>query len=311
MLNMQTKNIIPYIALLFCFTFVLSCEDVVDVDLDPGNNQLVVDAWINNQNQPQVIRLVRTSPYFDSNPSPKETGATVSVTDDLGTVYEFSDEDNDGSYVWESTDGTPLGAVGRTYTLSIVTANNKQYTATSMMNRIMPIDSIVTEEREEELGQPAGLYAQVYAVDFAGEGDAYWIKTYKNGAFLNKPGEMNIAYDASFTPGGNLDGVAFITPIREAINRIPDTADGAVDNNDLPPYSPGDSIRVEIHSLTEDAYWFLVRSRTQMTLGDAALFAEPPSNVSTNIIPLNATEPGDQPVGFFNVAAVSELGRKL
>jgi Domain of unknown function (DUF4249) len=308
---MLTKNIIPYIVVLFCCTFALSCEDVVDVDLDPGNNQLVVDAWINNQAQPQIIRLVRTSPYFDNSPSPAETGAVVSITDDLGDVYEFKDDNNDGSYIWESTDGSTFGAIGRTYTLSIVTANNKQYTATSMMNRIMPIDSIVIEDREEELGQPAGLYAQFYAVDFAGEGDAYWIKTYKNGVFLNKPNEMNIAYDASFTPGGNVDGIAFITPIREGVNRIPDTADGAVDTADFPPYAPGDSIRVEIHSLTEDAYWFLVRSRTQMTLGDATLFAEPPSNVSTNIIPLNATEPGDHPVGFFNVAAVSALGRKL
>ena len=122
---------------------------------------------------------------------------------------------------------------------------------------------------------------------------------------------MNLAYDASFTPGGNADGIYLITPIRFGINRVADSGDDAVDTNDFPPYDFGDSVHVEIHSITEEAYFFLSASRTQMTLGDATLFAEPPANVPTNIIPLNATEPRDQPVGFFNVAAVSELGRRF
>lgn len=308
---MQLNNKINILSLFTILCLCFACEDVVDVDLEPGDNQLVVDAWVNNQEGPQTIRLVRTSPYFDSSPSPAETGATVSITDNAGDEYEFKDEDNDGNYVWESTDGNPLCQVGNTYTLSITTSDDKMYTAESTMKRIMPVDSIVYEEREEELGQPAGLYAEFYARDFAGEGDAYWIKAYKNGQFLNKPNEMNIAYDASFSPGGNADGIAFITPIRFGINRQADSVDGAEDNDDLPPYAFGDSIHVEIHSLTEEAYYFLVAARTQMTLGDATLFAEPPSNVPTNIVSINGTEPRDVPVGFFNVAGVSELGRKL
>ncbi len=304
---MQFKNIIKVLSLFSILFFAFSCEDVVEVELEPGDNQLVIDAWINNQLAPQTIRLVRTSAYFDSNPSPAETGATVFITDNDGAVYDFKDDNNDGSYTWESTDGTPIGNTGDSFTLSITTSDNKTYTATSTMNRIMPIDSIVSEVREEELGRPAGIYAQVYARDFTGEGDAYWIKSFKNGQFLNKPGEMNIAYDASFSPGGNADGIAFITPIREGIN---EDNDGP---SDTPPWATGDSIHVEIHSLTEEAYYFLVGSRTQMTLGDATLFAEPPSNVPTNIIFTGSgePEPRDIPVGFFNVAGVSEMGRRL
>ncbi|MFK7808095.1 MAG: DUF4249 domain-containing protein [Saprospiraceae bacterium] len=310
---MQLKNIIYCFSLLAILNIISSCEDVVEVDLEAGDNQLVVDAWITNQEGPQTIRLVRTSPYFDSSASPAETGATVAVVSESGTVYEFKDDDNDGSYIWESTDGSTFGQVGESYTLGIETADNIVYTSFSRMNRIMPIDSIVTEDREEELGSPAGIYAEVYARDFVGEGDAYWIKTFKNGQFLNKPSEMNIAYDASFTPGGNADGIAFITPIRAGINRQADSVDGAEDDNDLPPWAIGDSIRVEIHSLTNESYFFLVGARTQMTLGDATLFAEPPSNIPSNIIYVGEGEPAprDKAVGFFNVAAVSELGRTL
>ncbi|MFT7450276.1 MAG: hypothetical protein ACI9VN_000993 [Patescibacteria group bacterium] len=302
---MQFKNIIKTLTVFTILTLAFSCEDVIEVDLEVGDNQLVVDAWINNQVAPQTIRLVRTSAYFDSSQSPAETGATVFITDDAGNPpYEFIDDNNDGNYTWESVDGTSFGKIGDSYTLSITTVDNKEYTSASVMNRIMQIDSIPTEEREEDLGQPEGIYAQVYARDFIGKGDAYWIKSFKNGQFLNKPGEMNIAYDGSFSPGGNADGVFFIAPIRGNINE---------DDGDNAPWAVGDSIHVEIHSLTEEAYYFLVGARTQMTLGDATLFAEPPSNVPTNIIFVgpDEAEPRDVPVGFFNVAGVSEMGRRL
>ena len=307
-LSITQKILFPLAILFLCF----SCEDVVDVELEPGNNQLVIDAWINNQAKAQTIRLIRTSPYFDSNASPVERGATVIITDDSGTVFPFLDENGDGSYNWEPAAGESFGRVGGIYTLSITTSDNKEYTAVSEMKRIMAIDSITYDlEEEDQLGQPAGIYAEFFARDFPGEGDTYWIKAYKNGQYLNKPQEMNLAYDASFTPGGNADGIYLITPIRFGINRVADSGDDAVDTNDFPPYDFGDSLHVEIHSITEDAYFFLSAARTQMTLGDATLFAEPPANVPTNIIPLNATEPRDQAVGFFNVAAVSELGRRF
>ena len=48
-----------------------------------------------------------------------------------------------------------------------------------------------------------------FARDPFGAGDTYWIKTYKNGSFLNKPQELNIAYDAAFDGGSASDGIVF------------------------------------------------------------------------------------------------------
>jgi hypothetical protein len=307
-IKMKLKNIIYLFA---AFTFFSSCEDIIDVDLAEGDNQLVVDAWVNNLPQTQTIRLSRTIPYFENNTPPAETGAIVTITEDDGSVYNFEDSDNDGSYTWTPAIGTSFGQVSGSYMLDITTSNGKIYTATSTMNRIMPIDSITLEEREEELGDPAGIYAELFARDFLGEGDAYWIKTFKNGDFLNKPQEINIAWDAAFTPGSGVDGVILITPIRENINRVPDDGSDAEDNNDVSPWALGDSINVEIHSLNADAFRFLSQSLTQMTIGDAGIFAEPPANVSTNMESINPVDPSDKAIGFFNVSAVSARGRMV
>lgn len=310
---MKYRNInIPYIAtlLLLCL-FAYSCTDVIDVELEPGDNQLVVDAWINNKSETQIIKLRRTSPYFDSSPSPAELGATVTIQEEDGPDYNFEDLDNSGNYSWAPTPGQGFGGVGNIYTLNIELSNGKNYQATSVMNRVPAVDSIAAELREESLGQPAGYYCEFFGIDPPGAGDAYWIKTYKNGQFLNKPGEINLAFDAGFTAGAMLDGITFITPIRSFVNRVPDSGDNAIDTDSFPPYVEGDSITVQINSLTFEAFDFLSQARTQLTLGDAGLFAEPPSNVPTNIIPLNPTDPEDEPVGFFNVSAVSSLGRRI
>lgn len=305
---MKFKNIIYFIAVIACFS---ACEDVIEVDLAEGDNQLVVDAWINNLPQTQEIRLSRVLPYFENSRTPAETGATVTISEDNGRVYDFEDADNDGVYTWTPEPGASFGRLNGVYTLSIVTDAGKEYSAASTMKRVMPIDSITLEDREEELGNPAGIYAEFFARDMPGEGDAYWIKSFKNGEFLNKPQELNLAWDAAFTPGSGVDGVIFITPIREFINRTPDSGDDAVDDDDTPPWVEGDTINIELHSLNADAFMFLEQALTQMTLGDAGIFAEPPANVPTNIESLNATEPSDNAIGFFNVSSVSTLGRKV
>lgn len=302
---MKFKNIIYLFTII---AFCSACEDVIEVDLEEGDNQIVIDAWINNLPTTQEIKISRAAPYFDNSRPVGEAGATVVVTGGNGTTFNFEDPDNDGTYTWTPAPGGAFGSISQTYTLSITTAAGKEYSAVSTMNRVMPIDSINLEDREEELGQPAGIYAELFARDMLGEGDAYWIKSFKNGDFLNKPQELNLAWDAAFTPGSGVDGVIFITPIREFINgELPENED----EETVAQWAVGDSISLEIHSLNQDAFMFMEQALTQMTLGDAGIFAEPPANVPTNIESLNVTDPSDKAIGFFNVSAVSTRGRKI
>ncbi len=275
-----------------------ACEDVVDLDLEEGTVELVVDAWVNTDTIPQVIKLRTTAPYFTNEFTPVVNGAEVVVTDEDGRIFEFTESDNSGDYIWTPAAGERFGEIGKAYSLSIA-LDGKTYTSNSQLNPTVPVDSITWEFEEESLGQPEGYYAQFFGRDQPGLGDTYWIKAYKNGIYLNKPFEINIAYDAGPAAGSEVDGLIFITPIREAINPITDE-----DEDDEAPYAIGDSIRVEIHSLTPEAFTYLERARIQMTLGDAALFAEPPANIPTNI---SSSEDGENPQGFFVVSEVSSL----
>lgn len=304
---MNTKYIFLFILSIF---MMASCEDVIDINLADGDNQLVIDAWINNKSEIQTIKLRRTSPYFDATPSPGVKGATVAIIDEDGKVFPFLDND-DGNYTWQPPRGGSFGEIGKTYTLAIETAEGKQYGSQSTMNRIMEIDSIVLELRDEDKGASEGYRAEVFANDFVGEGDAYWIKTFKNNLFLNKPQEMNLAFDSGFTTGASIDGSAFILPIRQNINRWSDEGDDAIDTSDLPPWAVGDSITIEIHSINLVSFLFLQQAVIQMTLGDASIFAVPPANVPSNILSINPTEKKDNAVGFFNVAAVSSMGMRV
>ncbi|MCB0455945.1 MAG: DUF4249 family protein, partial [Aequorivita sp.] len=78
--------------LLIFFGIFSSCEDVIDVDLNDAPPRLVVEAnlnvWENGTSQASV-RLTTTAPFFN-NGVPFITDATVTVTDENGTVYPFT-----------------------------------------------------------------------------------------------------------------------------------------------------------------------------------------------------------------------------
>lgn len=299
------KNYI-YILLLFV---VAACETTIYPELDEPERVLVVDAWINQKMERQEIRVTRSQPYFENSFPEKIANATVSVEDlTTGEIYEF--KEGEDSYYWDPVDAS-FGTVGHNYRLN-VTVNGETFIADARLGRVPPIDSIKFHYNQEDYFIKQNYYtAEFMAVDPAGEGDTYWIKAWKNGGFLGKPDELNMAYDASFSSGQSLDGVPFITPIRTAFlnpyDEIPDKK-----NEFYPPYEVGDSVYVEIHSIDPLAYDFLWEIYFYMSRpgGFAELFATPLANPITNLKSTNENPPSNV-AGFFNVAAVSSRGMKL
>ncbi len=282
---------------VLAFLFASSCTDPIDVDLNFDNAQLVVDAWVDDQAKDQIIRLTLTQQYDNSARAEGVPGATVEVVEG-SNVYEFVDQGN-GDYKWSSDGTTTLGEVGDVFVLKI-NADGNLYEGTTSMYRVPEIDSITTEERKDEIGFADGIYAQLYARDLPGIGDTYWARTYKNGIFLNKPAELFPIYDATFSPGSSLDGITFIPPIRELINPIPDAPENG---EDVPsPYKVGDEIRVELMSISNEAYEFLSIAFEQMTNGTNTIFALPIANTRSNVFNIIT---GERMIGFFNVGSTS------
>lgn len=299
-----------YLLFLFLTGLFLACEDTIDPDLENGAPLLVVDAWVNNLPQTQTIELSSTQPYFENQLPPPLSDAQVVISDNQGSIFRFfENEAVPGSYEWSPDDlNQNLGEIGTQYQLE-VTANGETYRAFSQLKRVPEVDTVTFRFEPDDLFFPEDSFlAEFWARDPVGAGDTYWIKTYKNGVLLNKPIEINIAYDAGFSEGGNFDGTIFIQPIRAAVNPIDE------DENDeiLAPYEMGDSIFVEIHSINRQAFTYLneVALQTDRQGGFAELFATPIANVSTNLFNQDPNKKNDA-VGFFNVAAISGKGNKL
>lgn len=276
--------------LFFACIILSSCEKVITVTPEGGEDLITVDAWVNNQAEDQVIRLTNSQAYFENNFNAGISGAQVYLTDNMGGFFPFEDQ-GDGNYIWTSN-GNTLGDVGTKFTFT-ATVNGKFLEAESPMNRVPNIEQIRYEFRDDDLLAGDGYFAEVIARDFDGVGDTYWIKAYKNGQYLNKPDELNLAYDAGFDAGTPSDGLIFIPPVRELINPYIDT---------FPPYLIGDEIRVEVHSINVEAFSFMEIARDQMSNGGNTIFALPLSNTRSNV--KNLTD-NTAILGIFNVAAVS------
>ena len=203
------------------FISLTSCEDVIDLETTTGPPQLVVDGWITNQPGPQTINLSWSASYF-SNTTPKPVlAAEVTVTDNLGTVYQFKDLAGNGKYVWAGTGKDTLGRIGRTYTLKVKNQADV-FTAVNQIKRVPTVDSIVYQKEtlpfKPDKGPKEGFIVSFYARDFVGEGDTYWIKPVIRGkAVVDKAPFISTAYDAAFNAGAPSDGLIFIQPLRQSI----------------------------------------------------------------------------------------------
>ncbi|MDH5598362.1 MAG: DUF4249 family protein [Cyclobacteriaceae bacterium] len=286
-----------------------ACEFTIDPTLENAEKIIVVDAWVNTKMERQEIKVTRSQPYFENTFPSKISGGVVTVTDlDDGTIYNF--QEGTDSYYWDPV-GTPFGTVGHNYRLEVV-VDGETFESYSTLGRVPPIDTMMFHYNPKDAFVPQEYYiAEFVATDPVGFGDAYWIKSWKNGMFLNKPTEINISVDGGFSEGQAIDGQIFNLSLRRDIIN-PYDQNPNKETEILPPFIVGDSIYLEIHSITIPTYEFLwnVYFQTARTGGFAELFATPLANVPTNITNIN-TNSTTNVAGFFNVSSVSSAGLKL
>jgi hypothetical protein len=318
----KLNSYLPILLFILSIAFY-SCEKVIDVELEEGESQLVVDAFITfyydsvalkSGVENQVIKLRKTTAYFNNAPAPPALGASVNltVTDYLlgpprTRTFVFNDDNNDGDYTYTgpfllSFTNPPMGLPGNVYQLDIK-YNGEEFTSQAYMDNVPRIDSLKFLFQEQAIQGPDTLKAG-YTIDqmltrgsdglltptkdIPGEGTCYWFKSFKNDTLYNKPSQINLAYDAAFGPGS--DSVAFIPPI--VFNLTPRRL------------NLNDRVRIECWSIGLPAYYFLTLAQIQMT--NEGLFATPPTNVPTNITNKNK-DSKVKAVGWFGAASVSRI----
>lgn len=286
------KKIFLIHIILFIFVSIFSCTDVINIDVEQGVSQLSVDALVNNKSETQTIKLTLTQGYFDNSPIKPALGATVFVFDQDSIMHEFKDLKNDGVYTYDAK-SKPLNKIGKQYALYI-SYSGEEYISVSKLNRVPKIDSINYEvERlpvKPDNGPQEGFQPQFYAKDFEGEGDCYWIKSAKNNKYFSKATEIQVAYDAGFSPGSRTDGLLFILPIRTSVGR------------EL--FSDKDTLKVDLYSITQEQFYYL--QFVQQVSQDGSLFSTPLANIPTNVINRNSSS-AKKAIGFFGISAVSSM----
>ncbi len=287
------KKYFIFLATVFIFT---SCEDVVQIKLDKGSKLVVVDAFLNSIRTPQKVRLTYTDDYFSNQNPPPIAGASVVLKDLTNNkIYNFSDQSN-GDYIFNLANTDTIGYVGHAYKLE-VTYNGNVYTSIVDEKRPAKLDSIsaIYQDGTSLFTPKAGYYTILWARDLPGPiSDYYWIKAAKNGVTYSNANDLNLAIDGT---GGSV-------PANDTLLFTPPTINRLVPGFDV--LAVGDTLSVEIHSVSKETYFFLLQVINQTN--NSGLFATTPENVRTNII---SPEGVTKAIGWFSFSGVATGGKRI
>ena len=234
-----------------------SCEKVIDVKLDSSANQVVIEGNITDQQGPQTIKISQSVPYTDSNVYPAVTGAEVTVTDDAGGSWIFT-EVQPGSYTFGSLKGVP----GRTYTLH-VNANNTTYTAMSTMPEPVALDSLSLDILT--FGGDENKQVRVHYKDPENQINQYLYIMKINGVQAKR---IFVENDR-FTNGNDVTSLLFYSG----------------ENDDEDPKSD-DQVEIEMQGIDKSIfkYWFSLTQQTQNGPAVGVTPGNPPSNINNNAL---------------------------
>lgn len=269
---MNNSTFLYLFGLLSCGLF--ACEDVIDVEAPLSEPQLVVDGWIYDDRDTQVILLSNSAPYFESGALPAETNAQVTVITESGETITYN-ETEPGVY-----QASLRGTVGQTYTLAIETSDGQRYESTSQpLMPVAPLDSVYAVFKESPEVEDEGYYPAWNFTEPEGTEDYYRWKFYINDTLQSRAEDI-LALSDEFVDGEQIVGAEFFTER---------------------PLEEGDALTIEQLSITEEAHDFLNRLQ-QLTAGVGGLFDTPPDPIRGNIT--NMTDEQNYALGFFGASSV-------
>ncbi|MCZ4407533.1 DUF4249 domain-containing protein [Cryomorphaceae bacterium 1068] len=268
------KNLFLFLA---ATAILSSCQDVVELDLPEGDEFLVVEGWITNENRPHDVILTTTAAYFDEADPAPVSGANVFIRDNEG-METLLTETSPGVYTYPDS-----GTVGKAYQLEIVLENGKRYLSSfEEIFEPVPILDIQWQLSEDEPDVDDGeniddIYdVLIFTIEPAGLGDNYRWRSILNGEEAREP------FDIFVTDDQFVDG-----------NPIPDF------NVTDELYSQFDTVVIIQERISRDAREFLQLLQTQ-TAFVGGPFDPPPSPIRGNIE--NVNDPDDIALGFFGAS---------
>jgi hypothetical protein len=259
-------NKINFYPVLLLFV-AAACTERIDLKLDESYTRLVVDGSITTDSTPSVVALTKSSDYFHNAPSPKVTGATVTIFDGT-TYYPLSETVPGQSGIYSSRDPLP-GKAGKAYTLHVelpsAISGNTSFEATSMLNPVVSIDSVTTSF-QADWGKEGSWVINLYAQEPGNEVNYYMFNWFRNGVPMSDSIQKKIVMDDKFINGRYLAGLSIFT----------------IDNTHVwEAIKPGDTITLQMSGITATYLNFI--AEVQQAGFNLPFFTGPPANVQGNI----------------------------
>ena len=136
------KRLLIFFSLIILLT---SCENVIEIELDYMKPKLVIEGVINDLDNQFIIKLSKTTDYFNQKTNPTVSGAVITLTDISGTVIKFK-ETEPGNYLGEIVQAKSH----MDYTLTILSEGDK-YVAKATIPQKVKIDSLTSLYNPESI----------------------------------------------------------------------------------------------------------------------------------------------------------------
>jgi hypothetical protein len=272
------KNIL--ILIVLAAVIFPSCEKVIELDVEEGRTQLVVDSWYTDEDTIHYVKLSTTAPYFENGPVPRVSSALVTLHTYDGDVLENSvvlteDSEKPGFYIYPAP-----AVVGKGYQLEVDAPGLIKVRSDIQLARpVPPILQLDWAETTPDFQDSTKKY-QVLITTFEtpGLGDHYRWFTWVNGVYQNAP------FDITITSDELVDG-SFVAGLDVTNKR----------------YRFGDLVRISQASINRNAYEYL-SLLVQQTAFVGSPFDSPPAQLIGNMKQVD----GDRvALGFFGVSATS------
>jgi hypothetical protein len=260
----------------------MSCQEVINIDLEEGEKRLVVEGRValetGKSKSIQEIRLTTTDDYFSNSTAPAATGAEVMISDNNGQSVILS-EYQPGIY--RSEELKPV--VGNEYEL-IINYSGNTFRAIETLVSVPPIDTIYQVFLEKNLFNEEGIRVTIDYQDPVENINYYYWEQFQNGVNLIQP---NPGTKFSLVSSDELYNGQYIR--------------GRIINDNV-IYTSGEQGVIRQIGLSEFAYRYYFAIFDQE--GSRGNLSAPPAPIRGNI--QNLTNPDNYALGYFYAAEISE-----
>jgi hypothetical protein len=238
--------------LLIPIILLTSCEDIIEIKLNYMEPKLVIEGVINDYNNQCIIKLSKTTDYFNPQTNPVVSDAVITLTDNEGTTVNFNEIES-GIYSEESIQAK----AGINYTLTILSEGN-EYEAKATIPQKVNIDSLTCKYNSESILYEVGYVVSCHFTDPGEFRNFYRLKTYNINDRTHARSSEDIYNDDLFN--GNKVELPWSYDV----------------------YQQADTVVVELYTLDAQTYEYY-KTLFPISGGDEMTSITTPANPNTNI----------------------------